>query len=250
MASNNGAVEKLSKFNHLTHYLDGPNSRGKELQFAFKSFIQFIKGFRTLHFVGPCISVFGSARINSNVPMYRAAEEFGKRISAIGFTVMTGGGPGIMEAANKGAYENGGASCGCTIKLPHEQKSNQYLHREISFDYFFVRKVLLVKYSYAFIVLPGGFGTLDELFETLTLIQTGILHHFPVVVHGKEYYGRLMEMIQTMIEAKTINEKDMDLILFSDDIDEAMNHIQKYIDSNYKIKAKPKPWWIFGENSG
>lgn len=234
-------------FNEDIHFLDGPNSRGKDFFFALKSFIQFIKGFRKLHFVGPCISVFGSARIKKNDYMYHVAEEFGKRIASMGLTVMTGGGPGIMEAANKGAFENGGRSVGCTIRLPHEQSTNLYLDRKIEFDFFFVRKVLLIKYSHAFIVLPGGFGTLDELFETLTLIQTSILHNFPVVIFGETYYGDLKNMIDNMLLAKTISIHDLNLIKFTDDIDEAMSHVSEFIKTNYKIKLKPKPWWILGE---
>jgi uncharacterized protein (TIGR00725 family) len=145
-------------------YLEGPKSRGFELGFAFHVFRQFIKGFRTLHFIGPCITVFGSARYKEDNIYYTKAREFGKRIAQIGFTTMTGGGPGIMEAANRGAFETGGISVGCNIQLPFEQMANKYLHKSITFDYFFVRKVLLMKYSYAFIILPGGFGTMDEFF--------------------------------------------------------------------------------------
>src|ERR1700733_6152523 len=153
-------------------YLEGPKSRGYELLFAFRVFRQFIKGFRTLHFVGPCITVFGSARFTENDAYYIRAREFGKRIAGLGFTTLTGGGPGIMEAANRGAFENGGMSVGCNIKLPFEQKANKYLHKCVTFDYFFVRKALLIKYSYAFVCMPGGFGTMDEYFDILTLVQT------------------------------------------------------------------------------
>src|SRR5688572_5637453 len=139
-------------------YLEGPKDRSYEVAFAWRVFRQFIKGFRTLHFVGPCITVFGSARFDETHPYYEAAREFGKRIAATGFTTMTGGGPGIMEAANRGAFENNGPSVGCNIQLPFEQKPNDYLHKSITFEHFFVRKVILIKYSYAFIILPGGFG--------------------------------------------------------------------------------------------
>ena len=134
-------------------YLEGPKSRGYELLFAFKVFKQFIKGFRTLHFVGPCITVFGSARFKEDHPYYQQAVELGKRIAQLGFTTMTGGGPGIMEGANRGAFENGGQSVGCNIQLPFEQQSNPYLHKSVTFEHFFVRKVLLIKYSYAFIII-------------------------------------------------------------------------------------------------
>src|SRR5206468_12044747 len=149
-------------------FLDGPKSRGYELGFAFRVFWQFLKGFRTLHFIGPCITVFGSARYKEDNIYYAKAREFGKRIALGVFTTLTGGGPGIMEAANRGAFENGGKSIGCNIRLPFEQKPNPYVSRSITFEHFFVRKVLMVKYSYAFIIMPGGFGTMDEFFETLT----------------------------------------------------------------------------------
>ena len=145
-------------------YLQGPKSRSYELKFAWRVFTQFIKGFRTLHFVGPCITVFGSARFKDDHPYYQQAVEFGKSIARLGFTTMTGGGPGIMEGANKGAFENGGQSVGCNIRLPFEQQANPYLHTSITFEHFFVRKTLLIKYSYAFIIMPGGFGTMDEFF--------------------------------------------------------------------------------------
>jgi uncharacterized protein (TIGR00730 family) len=189
--------------------------------------------------------VFGSARFKEDHQYYIQARELGGMLSELGFAIMTGGGPGIMEAANRGAYENGALSLGCTIKLPHEQKSNPYLNRTVDFDYFFIRKVLLVKYSYAFVVMPGGFGTLDELFETLTLIQTGILHHFPVVIMGKDYFKDVVSLIDSMILEKTILEKDRDLILFTDDTREAVEHIQKFIKTTYTIKYKPK--WFLGE---
>src|SRR5581483_2406870 len=153
-------------------YLEGPKSRRYELAFAWRVFRQFIKGFRTLHFVGPCITVFGSARFKEDHVYYEKAREMGRQIAAMGFTTMTGGGPGIMEAANRGAFENGGSSVGCNIQLPFEQKPNPYVNKSITFEHFFVRKVLMVKYSYAFIIMPGGFGTMDEFFETLTLVQT------------------------------------------------------------------------------
>lgn len=231
--------------NANTQFLSGPDSRGRELLFLVKVFFQFLNGFRKLHFVGPCITVFGSARFKEDHPYYIQARELGGMLSELGFAIMTGGGPGIMEAANRGAYERGALSLGCTIKLPQEQKSNPYLNRTVDFDYFFIRKVLLVKYSYAFVVMPGGFGTLDELFETLTLIQTGILHHFPVVIMGKDYYRDVVNLIDSMILEKTILEKDRDLILFTDDTREAVEHIQKFITTTYTIKYKPK--WFLGE---
>lgn len=249
MKTNLSKAAPNGRFNQDIHFLDGPSSRGKEFSFVWKAMLQFIKGFRTLHFTGPCIAVFGSARIEEGHPFYQQSYEIGKRIAEMGFTVMTGGGPGIMEAANRGAFENGGQSVGCTIKLPREQKNNPYMHASVDFSYFFVRKVLLVKYSYAFVVLPGGFGTLDELFETLTLIQTGILHNFPVVVIGKDYYAELWVSIEKMIQEGTIDSKDLQLIKLTDDLDEAIAHIENYIKKNYIIKPKPKAWWLLGEKS-
>ncbi|HSU28891.1 MAG TPA: TIGR00730 family Rossman fold protein [Chitinophagaceae bacterium] len=226
-------------------YLEGPKSRGYELGFAFRVFKQFIKAFRTLHFVGPCITVFGSARYKEDHIYYTKAREFGKRIAALGMTVMTGGGPGIMEAANRGAFESGGMSVGCNIQLPFEQKPNPYMQKSITFEHFFVRKVLLVKYSYSFIIMPGGFGTMDEFFETLTLIQTKSITQFPIVLFGKEYYQPLMEMIEWMAQEGTISKEDMNLVLLTDDIDDAMQHIQGYIQTNYKIRRRNRLRWLF-----
>jgi uncharacterized protein (TIGR00730 family) len=226
-------------------YLEGPKSRGYELGFAFRVFKQFIKGFRTLHFVGPCITVFGSARFKEDNPYYQQAVVFGKRIAQLGFTTMTGGGPGIMEAANKGAFENGGQSIGCNIQLPFEQQANPYLNTSITFEHFFVRKTLLIKYSFAFIIMPGGFGTMDEFFETLTLVQTKTLTQFPIVMFGKEYYKELMEAMNDMAIKGTISKEDMNLVLLTDSIDEAMEHIQHYITSNYKIKSRKRYWAFF-----
>ncbi|MBP9741164.1 MAG: TIGR00730 family Rossman fold protein [Chitinophagaceae bacterium] len=226
-------------------YLDGPKPRMYELGFAWKIFKEFIYSFRTMHFVGPCITVFGSARFTEDHAYYIAAREFGKRIATLGFTTMTGGGPGIMEAANRGAFENGGESVGCNIKLPFEQKENPYIHKSITFNYFFSRKVLLVKYSYAFIILPGGFGTMDELFETLTLIQTKTINDFPVVLYGKKYFQPLLDYIQLMIEEQTISQEDMKLVLLTDDFDEAIDHIESYVKKNYTVKPRKKLWWLF-----
>jgi len=226
-------------------YLEGPKSRTYELRFACKVFSQFIKGFRTLHFVGPCITVFGSARFKEDHPYYAAAREFGKRVAELGFTTMTGGGPGIMEAANRGAYENGGMSVGCNIILPHEQKENLYLTKSVTFEHFFVRKAMLTKYSYAFIIMPGGFGTMDEFFEIVTLIQTKTVTQFPVVLYGKSYYKILIDNIHFMAAQGTISEEDMKLVLSTDNVDEAMQHIIKYISTNYTIKPRKRAGLLF-----
>lgn len=239
--------DKESTFRIDRHsYLEGPKSRINELGFSIRVFLQFIKGFRKLHFVGPCITVFGSARFKEGNPYYQMAYDAGKMISEMGFTTMTGGGPGIMEAANRGAFENKGYSVGCNIVLPFEQVPNPYMHVWVEIKYFFVRKFLLLKYSYAFIICPGGWGTMDEMFETLTLIQTGVIHQFPIVVMGKEYYEDLLKYLEFMVEQGTISPSDLLLIRFTDDFDEAKEHITKYIHSNYKITKRKKPvWWLF-----
>lgn len=226
-------------------YLEGPRSRSYELFFAIRVFRQMIKGFRTLHFVGPCITVFGSARFGEDHPYYIAAREMGKQIAALGFTTMTGGGPGIMEAANRGAFENGGKSVGLNIQLPWEQKPNPYVQTSLTIKYFFIRKALLEKYSYAFIIMPGGFGTMDEFFETLTLVQTKTITQFPLVLFGKSFYQPLMDYMRFMAEQKTISPEDLDLVLLTDSAEEAIEHISKYITSNYKVKPRRPLWWLF-----
>jgi uncharacterized protein (TIGR00730 family) len=226
-------------------FLEGPRPRVNEFVFAWDIFWQFIKGFRTLHFVGPCVTVFGSARFKEGDQYYEDARLFGKKIAALGLTTMTGGGPGVMEAANRGAFENGGTSVGCNIKLPFEQHPNPYMHKWITFDYFFIRKVLLVKYSYGFIIMPGGFGTMDELFETVTLAQTKVILDFPIVLFGKEYYEPLIAAIDNMAERGTISPVDKKLLLLTDDMDEAMQHIQNYIAKNFRVKMRKKLWWLF-----
>lgn len=226
-------------------FLEGPRPRVNEFVFAWNVFWQFIKGFRTLHFVGPCVTVFGSARFKEGDRYYEDARLFGKKIAALGLTTMTGGGPGVMEAANRGAFENGGTSVGCNIKLPFEQRPNPYMHKWITFDYFFIRKVLLVKYSYGFIIMPGGFGTMDEFFETITLAQTKVILDFPIVLYGKEFYAPLIAAIDNMVERGTIAPVDKNLLLLTDDMDEAMRHIQHYIAKNFKVKMRKKLWWLF-----
>jgi uncharacterized protein (TIGR00730 family) len=226
-------------------YLEGPKSRGYELNFAWRVFNQFIKGFRTLHFVGPCITVFGSARFKEDHPYYIKAREIGARIAELGFTTMTGGGPGIMEAANRGAFEAGGMSVGCNIQLPFEQQPNPYMQKSVTFEHFFVRKVLLVKYSYAFIIMPGGFGTMDEFYEALTLVQTKSITQFPIVLFGKEYYEPLLKMSEWMSQQGTISKEDMNLVLITDSVDEAIEHIHHYISTNYKVKPRRRNRWLF-----
>jgi len=201
----------------VLRFLEGPQNRGFELARAVRIFLEFVRGFRALHFLGPCVTVFGSARFKEDHPYYRAAREIGSRLARAGFTVITGGGPGIMEAANRGAKEAGGRSIGCNIELAEEQEPNPYVDRWITFRHFFVRKVMLVKYSYAFVAFPGGFGTLDEIFETATLIQTGKILDFPLVLFGTEFWRPLMEFFQSrLVTEGTIDPRDLDQITLTD----------------------------------
>jgi uncharacterized protein (TIGR00730 family) len=230
-------------------FLDGPHSRWKELSFLFNVMKQFIYGFRKLHFVGPCITVFGSARFGETHPYYKMAREIGEGIARLGFVVITGGGPGIMEAANRGAKDAGGRSIGCNIILPHEQQPNKYLDRWIAIDYFFVRKTLLSKYSYGFVVMPGGFGTLDEFFEAITLIQTGKFQRFPVALIGTEYHKLLYHHLQSLVDKKTIDAADMKLFLFTDSVEEAIQHLRSFSIEPFGLtrRKKMKALRIFGE---
>jgi uncharacterized protein (TIGR00730 family) len=233
-------------------FLEGPHSRWKEFLFLLKVMRQFMYGFRKLHFIGPCVTVFGSARFDENHSYYRLAREVGQEMAKLGFTVITGGGPGVMEAANRGARDVGGRSIGCNIILPKEQHPNKYLDKWVDFDYFFVRKTLLSKYSYAFIVMPGGYGTLDEFFEAMTLIQTGKYLKFPIVLMGKEYHRNLYSHLHRMLEEKTIDRADIDMFLFTDSVDEAVSHIDKYAIAGFGLKKKKKyrAFTIFGERNG
>jgi uncharacterized protein (TIGR00730 family) len=204
-------------------FLVGRRSRRAELASAARIFFEYMRGLRALHFVGPCVTVFGSARFREGHPWYELAREVGRAIAREGWTVMTGGGPGLMEAANRGAREAGGASVGCNIELPHEQKPNPYLDRFVEFEHFFVRKVMLVKYSHAFVVLPGGFGTLDEVFEALTLAQTGKIRTFPIVAMGQRYWDPLQGFLRgTLLAERTIDDGDLALLQATDSVDEAV----------------------------
>lgn len=207
-------------------FLEGPRSRFAEFCTLLRVMRDFLRGFRALHFVGPCVTVFGSARVKPDDAHYELAQKMGAAIARLGFTVMTGGGPGIMEAANRGAKEVGGRSVGCNIELPFEQVSNAYLDRCVRLHYFFVRKALLVKYSYAFVVMPGGVGTLDELFEALALIQNGKIKHFPIVIMGTDYWRQLIGFIQQMAQRGKISSSDLDLIFATDSVEEAIAHIR------------------------
>jgi uncharacterized protein (TIGR00730 family) len=233
-------------------FLQGPQRRSFELRMALKVFREMIYGFRKLHFVGPCVTVFGSARFDEHHRYYQTAREVGRLLAESGFTVMTGGGPGVMEAANRGAKDASGRSIGCNIKLPQEQEPNKYLDTWLEFEYFFVRKLMLVKYSYAFVVMPGGFGTLDELFEVATLIQTRKLEDFPVALMGTDYWAPLLDQIKTMAGERTIDPVDLSKLIVSDNPGEAVSAItdtaMKRFGLTYGPQVKPQ-WWLL-ENFG
>jgi hypothetical protein len=209
------------------HLLEGPHSRTSEFLMLLRMCSDYLHGLRALHFIGPCVTVFGSARIQPSDRHYEMAREIGAAMPELGFTVLTGGGPGIMEAANRGAYEVGGRSVGCNIQLPAEQKPNPFLDRSVTISFFSIRKTLLIKYSYAFVVFPGGFGTLDEMFEALTLIQTGKLKNFPIVLMGIDYWRELMLLIEKMARLGTISPIDLRLLHITDSVEEAVAHIRK-----------------------
>lgn len=233
-----------------TVFLEGPQSRLRELMMLLRTARDFLRGFRTLHFVGPCVTVFGSARFAEGHPYYELAREVGAGLSRLGFTTLTGGGGGVMEGANRGAREAGGRSVGCNIVLPFEQKPNPYLDEMVLCHYFFVRKVLLLKYSYAFVVLPGGFGTLDELGEALTLIQTGKIEQFPVVLMGTEYWAPMLEMFRKMEAVGTTSPKDMDLMLVTDSVTEAMAYLERNAVQRFKLtRSVPTPSALLGERT-
>src|SRR3954447_618734 len=228
-------------------FLEGPKSRFEESITLVRVVTDFLRGFRVLHFVGPCVTVFGSARVTAESAFYELARRMGSAIAELGFTVMTGGGPGIMEAANRGAKEVNGRSVGCGIQLPDEQRNNAYLDRSVTMHYFFVRKALLIKYSYAFVVLPGGAGTLDEFFEALTLIQTGKIKNFPIVIMGTDYWKGLIEFLRKMADAGTISRADLDLIYATDSVEEAIAHIRAKAIEPFGLKLvrrfrRTLPW--------
>jgi uncharacterized protein (TIGR00730 family) len=221
-------------------FLEGPKSRISELKHALDVGIEMMKGIRKFQFAGPCVTVFGSARFAPNHEYYNLAYQMGRELSLKGFAVMTGGGPGIMEAANKGAKDVGGCSLGCNITLPKEQKPNPYLDSWMEFRYFMVRKFMLAKYSYGFVALPGGFGTLDELFGVLTLIQTRKIQNFPVVLVGKSFWEPLRKLIEDrLVSAKTIDLEDTKTIHFTDSPREAAEFIQHVATSKFSVKIRP-----------
>lgn len=221
--------------------LAGPQERRREFWLLLGTLRDFLKGFRVLHFVGPCVTIFGSARFNEGHPYYELTRRAAERVSRLGFTVMTGGGPGLMEAANRGAREAGGPSVGCNIILPHEQFTNAYLDQHVTCEYFFVRKVLLFKYSYAFVAMPGGIGTLDELFEALTLVQTRKIDPFPIVLIGKEYWEPMRGFLKQMTDQGAIDAADQKLVLYTDDLDEMAEHLQRNAVERFGLTERRKP---------
>ena len=233
----------------VLEFLTGPRARLSELARVGRIAAEFIRGFRALQFVGPCVTVFGSARFRENHPYYLLAQDMGRRIAGLGLTVMTGGGPGLMEAANRGAKEAGGRSIGCNIVLPAEQSENPYLDQFVTFRYFFIRKVMLVKYSDSFVVMPGGFGTLDELFEALTLVQTRKISAFPVILMGTAYWSRLLDFIRgTMVRNRTIEGVDLDLLTVTDSPDEAIAAIRRGLEVRGP-RRRPKRFRVLRERA-
>ena len=222
MSSDNRETPKLKVPDNFS------DSHDSDVWSIFKIMGEFVDGYDKLFKIGPCVSIFGSARTKEGEPYYEMARETAQKITKKGFGVITGGGPGAMEAANKGAQEGGGKSVGLGVTLPHEQGVNSYVDNDyvINFHYFFARKVMFVKYAQGFIVFPGGFGTLDEFFEAMTLIQTKKINAFPLVLIGSEYWGGLVDWIkETMIREGTISEEDVDLFHLTDDTDEAVKII-------------------------
>lgn len=217
-----GQVEGAEKL-----FLSGRRGRAEDLESAVKFFLEFLQGFESFDFTQPCVTVFGSARFGRDHPYYGVARELGKALAEAGFAVMTGGGPGVMEAANRGAKEAGGLSLGCNIRLPKEQEPNKYLDRFIRFEHFFVRKVMLVKYSCAFVVMPGGFGTLDEAFEVATLMQNHKLERFPIIAMGGDFWRQLGDFMRdTLLKEGTISLEDVGFIHRADTVKDALEVIQ------------------------
>ena len=218
---------------------------GRDAWRIFRIMGEFVEGFEEMTKVGRAVSIFGSARVKEDHPQYQQCVETARLLGEAGFAVITGGGPGIMEAANRGAKEAGARSVGCNIELPFEQAGNPYVDISIDFRYFFVRKTMFVKYAQAFVIFPGGFGTMDELFESLTLIQTGKVRHFPVVLMGTEYWGGLVEWLRAHMAGEgKIAEKDLSLFLLTDDPKEACDHIVSRYRRRVEVRQgrTPSDW--------
>ena len=221
-------------------FLSGRRHRAADLESAVRFFLEFLRAFESFDFDRPCVTVFGSARFAETHRYYQLAREIGAGLARAGFAVMTGGGPGIMEAANRGAREVGGRSVGCNIELPQEQQPNPYLDRWITFRHFYVRKVMLVKYSYAFVAMPGGFGTLDEIFELAVLIQTGKIRDFPLVLMGQEYWQPLVEFMETrLVREGTIDPADPKRFTVTDSVDEAATVIVDAATRRFGLSYTP-----------
>jgi len=232
-------IEQDEKIYNKFEQKDWNEIKSNDSWAVFKIMSEMVNGFETMSKIGPCVSIFGSARTKSDHPNYILAEEIAYKLTQSGFGVITGGGPGIMEAGNKGANRGKGTSVGLNIDLPFEQNNNPWIDRDknIDFDYFFVRKVMFVKYSQGFVVMPGGFGTLDELFEAITLIQTKKIGRFPIVLVGKSYWKGLLEWIKERLleDHKTISAEDLNLFRLVDTADEAIEHFNNFYNK-YKLK--------------
>jgi uncharacterized protein (TIGR00730 family) len=236
------AAKDTAAHAHEVRFLYGPQQRGFELLRLLRIFWEFLRGFRALHFVGPSVTVFGSARFAAGHRYYELAREIGHELAALGFTVMTGGGPGIMEAANRGAKEVGGRSIGVNIVLPHEQRPNRYVDTMVTFRYFFVRKVMLVKYSYAFVALPGGYGTLDEIFEAATLVQTGKIKDFAIVLVGRDYWAPLLDLVrERLLSEATIESADLDLLQVVDSAEECAAIVREKTIAKFGLRYGRPP---------
>ena len=217
-------------------FLEGPQDDSNEVAMVDSVGEKFTNAFKLFKEIGPCVAFFGSARTKPEDPFYEMGRKTAELVSRNGFSIMTGGGPGMMEAANRGAHDAGGRSIGCPIELPHEEGSNAYVTRRLSFKHFFVRKVIMVKYSYGFVILPGGIGTMDEMFEILTLIQCRKIREFPVVLMGKDYWSKLIDFLATtMVEYKMIDADDVDLFHVTDDPEAACDYITKIAEHRFKL---------------
>jgi len=230
-------------------FLDGPRNRPLELIWIARTALEFLRCFRQLHFVGPCVTVFGSARYGEENPAYGVTRRMGASLARAGFTVMTGGGPGLMEAANRGAKEAGGVSVGCNIVLPVEQQPNRFLDRWVETRSFFVRKVVLAKYSYGFVAAPGGLGTLDELFEVAVLVQAGKMRDFPLVLLGVDYWRPLLDYLRDrLVPARTLDAADVDRFRLTDSPEEAAEYVREVALQKFGLRASRRPmrrrWWL------
>ena len=219
-------------------FLEGPQQPDTDQQTLATINREFQLSFETFGRLGPCIAFFGSARTVEDDPLYMMCRRTAELVSREGFTIMTGGGPGMMQAANQGANDAGGRSVGCAIELPNEQSTNPYVNRSVDFKHFFVRKVVMVKYSFGFVILPGGFGTMDEMFEILTLIQTGKIRDFPVVLMGRDYWAKLLEFLsESMVGQGMIHPDDLALFHVTDDPEAACDHITTVATRRFDLQS-------------